>query len=93
MFDLSSLDVEIPASIGDAIDVDYRLVVHSLGPFDCAFDIGLVDDAVGDVSEGDPDDGDDPSHPVYRTLHRQMRVYETAPARNFQEIIIKFRFT
>lgn len=76
MFDLSSLD-EILASIVDAIDVDYKLVDHSLGPFDCAFDIGLVDDvAVEDAREGD---GDGPSRPVYRTLRLQMRVYETAP--------------
>lgn len=59
MFDLSSNGLyEILASIVDAIDVDYRLVAHSLGPFDCAFDIGLVDDVVAeDVSADVHDDG------------------------------------
>ena len=78
MFDLSSSDEIL---IEDAIDVDCRLLVaRSLGPFDCAFDIGLVDDAVVDEKHaGAQDDDESCEHLVYRTPHLQTRVYEIAP--------------
>lgn len=93
MFDLSSSDEIL---IAGAIDVDCRpLVVHSLGPSDCAFDIGLVDDAVDEDRVGvqDGDDDDAPYDPVCQTLRLQMRVYEIAPVKKqlFVKIIIKSR--
>lgn len=77
MFDSSSLD-EIRELIAGATDVDCRLVDHSLGPFDCAFDIGLVDDEAVDGVHVDAHDGE-PSRPVYQTLRLQMRVCEIVP--------------
>ena len=82
MFDLqTSCEIRdlAPVSIVDAIDVDYKLVVHSLGhPFDYAFDIDLID-GVKDDEVADDDDVDALRLVVCRILHLQMRVCETVP--------------
>lgn len=85
MFDSPSCEILVASIVGDddgdgvaddATDVDYTqnaVAVHSLGSFDYASDIDLIDDVKDDVL------ADDALRPVCRILHRQMRVCEIAP--------------